>query len=86
MPVMVKKVKTGLYHLIEVATGKKVAESHSGRNARIAAAIRNRQWLESHLATFQGRKGVWITLKSGKKVFIPLEKVKQYFRKKGWVL
>jgi len=84
VPVVVKKVKEGLYYLIESSTGKKIAESRGGRNARISAAIRNKHWLESHLVTFQGRKGIWITLKSGKRVFIPLEKVKQYFRKRGW--
>jgi len=86
VPVVVKKVRKGLYHLIESSTGKKVAESHDGRSARISAAIRNKHWLESHLVTFQGRKGIWITLKSGKRVFIPLEKVKQYFRKRGWLI
>lgn len=86
MPVVVKKVKKGLYYLIESSTGKKVAESHSAHSARVSAAIRNKYWLEAHLVTFQGRKGIWVTLKSGRRVFIPLDKVKQYFRKRGWVL
>ena len=84
MPVKVVKGAPGKYRIVEVSTGRTVATSRDGRKARIHAAIRNRHWLEKHMTTYKGKRGIWITLKSGRKIFIPEEKCKKYFRMKGY--
>jgi len=84
MPVIVrprrKNEKGKKYKIVEVETGKVVAESNSRRNAQIHAAIRNREYLKKRITWYKGKPGVWITTKKGRRVFIPLEKYLKAFK------
>jgi len=90
MPVVVRKRRPGekgkKYKIVEVETGKVVAESDSGRNARIHASIRNREYLKKRITWYKGQPGVWVTTKRGRRVFIPLEKYLKVFKvPRKWV-
>jgi len=83
MPVVVRRRKKGeggkRYKIVEVETGKVLAESDRARNAYTHARIRNIEFFKKRATLRNGQWGVWITTKRGKRVFVPLEKYAKSF-------
>ena len=90
MPVVVRprrKTESGKkYKVVDLETGKVVAESDRYRNALLHAKIRNLHFLRKRITWYKGEPGVWVTTRTGKRVFIPLDKyLKKFGIPRKWV-